>query len=158
MRITPAAKKNHQATLLLMFVKPILYEDTILSPEQVVEVIAACTADTSEARAAVFDRKRVLAQWKLILTAKWGFDLKKIKINQVLDKAHEAAVGLDGEQAQAIRELQGRVEADKEKLVAARAELSTLLVKAAAEIDVEQDIVIEAQTARASFESLLGCF
>jgi hypothetical protein len=138
-----------------MFDKPVLYEETILSPAQVAEVITACTVGTSEARVAVFDRKRVLAQWKLILTATWGFDLKQIKANQVLDKAHEAAVGLGGEQARVIREFEGKIEEDKEKLVAVRAELSTLLVTAAAEIDVELDVVVNMQTASASFVSLL---
>jgi hypothetical protein len=155
LRITSAEKKKLQATLLRMFVKPVLYEETTLSPDQVAEVITACTVGTSEARAAVFDRKRVLAQWKLILTVTWGFDLKQIKANQVLDKAQEAAVGLGGEQAKVIRELEGKIEEDKEKLVAARAELSTLLVTAAAEIDAELDVVVNTQTASASFESLL---
>ena len=68
LRIKSAEKKMLKDTLLRMFAKPGLYEETILSPEQVADVIAACTFGTSEDRAAVFDRKRVLAQWNLILT------------------------------------------------------------------------------------------
>ena len=62
LRIKLAEKKMLKDTLLRMFAKPRLYEETILSPEQVADVIAECTFGTSEDRAAVFDRKRVLAQ------------------------------------------------------------------------------------------------
>ena len=155
LRITSAETKKIQTTLLAKFVKPLVYEDTILSSEQIAQVIAACIVGIHETRIPVFDKKRVLAQWKLILSVTWNFDLKTIKANQRLDKAKEAAVGLDDEHAKAIRERQGRVDADKEQLTVARVELSNLLVKAGAEIDVEHDVVLNTQTASSSFDSLL---
>lgn len=157
-RITPAESKRLNEILLSKFIKPVTYEDTILSPAQVAEVIAACIIGVSEKRVAVFNRDRVAAQWKLILTVTWDLDLKKIKADFTLDKAKEAAVGLGGSQAQALRELEGKIEEDKEKLVEARGELSALLVAAAAEIHVEHDVVINAHSASASFDSLLACY
>ena len=100
LRITSAENKKIQTTLLAKFVQPVVYEDTILSSEQIAQVIAACIAGIPETRIPVFDKKRVLAQWKLILSVTWNFDLKT---HQRLDKAQEAAVGLDDEQAKAIR-------------------------------------------------------
>lgn len=158
LRITSAENKKIQTTLFDKFVQPQVYEDTILSSEQIDQVIDACIVGIPETRIPVFDKKRVLAQWKLILSVTWNFDLKTIKTNQRLDKAQEAAVGLDDEQAKVIREVQGRVDADKEQLVVARGALSALLVTAAAEIDVEHDVVFNTQTASNSFDSLLVCF
>ena len=47
LRIAPAESRKLNEVLLRMFIKPVVYEDTILSTEQVAEVIAECIGSFS---------------------------------------------------------------------------------------------------------------